>query len=493
MATEGRFVATQQARAVYRAGVLLSPFENPAQRPDRPDAVSVGGRTLSMEQLSDAADALAVRLSGAGVVAVDATTTVETVVAVVAALRAGVAVVPIAPDAGPLERTHILRDCAAPVFLATRQDRQGPSAEIAQLLVDLDARSTGPTPAAVDGDGPALVLYTSGTTGPPKGVVISRSAIAADLDALADAWAWTPDDVVAHGLPLFHVHGLVVGVLGALRVGSRFVHVGEPKPAAYAGAAAGGATMLFGVPTVWGRIAREREAAEALRPVRLLVSGSAGLPRPVFDRLAESCGQGPIERYGMTETLITLSGRVDVERRPGSVGTPLAGVSTRLVGEDGEEVAADGDTVGSLQVQGPMLMTGYLERPEATAAAFTKDGWFVTGDAATIDAGGVHRIVGRESTELIKTGGFRVGAGEVEGALLAHPGVREAAVVGRPDPDLGEVIVAYVVAEGVGADELIGWVADGLSVHKRPRSVVLVDSLPRNAMGKVTRDRLAEA
>jgi fatty acid CoA ligase FadD36 len=243
---------------------------------------------------------------------------------------------------------------------------------------------------------------------------------------------------------------------------------------------------------VWGRVAADPAAADALRSSLLLVSGSAGLPRPVFDRLVQRCGQGPLERYGMTETLITLSGRVEAPRRAGSVGTPLAGVSTRLVGEDGGPAPFDGETVGSLQVKGPMLMSGYLDRPEATAAAYTLDGWFVTGDAATIDESGEHRIVGRESTELIKTGGFMVGAGEVEGALLAHPGVREAAVVGRPDPDLGQSIVAYVVAEGVDAGELITWVADGLSVHKRPRRVVLVDSLPRNAMGKIQKDRLAE-
>jgi fatty acid CoA ligase FadD36 len=472
--------------------VLLPTLEDDHGRQESAAAVSVGGRQMSTGDLSDAVDALAARLVGTGVVAVDATPTLETIVAVLAGLRAGVAVVPVAPDAGPIERAHILRDSAAPVFLATREDRQGSSGDIVQVLVDISDRPRGRTPPAIRSDGPALVLYTSGTTGPPKGVVIGRSAIAADLDALAQAWAWTADDVLVHGLPLFHVHGLVVGVLGALRVGSRFVHVGPPTPEAYAAAASAGGTMFFGVPTIWGRIAADPTAAAALRSARLLVSGSAGLPRPTFDRLHQACGQGPIERYGMTETLITLSARVDGVRRPGTVGTPLNGVSTRLVGEDGASVADDGETVGSLQVRGPMLMTGYLDRPEATAAAFTRDGWLVTGDAATRDERGEHRIVGRESTELIKTGGFRVGAGEIEGALLAHPAVREAAVVGRPDADLGQAIVAYVVADGVRPEELIAWVAEGLSVHKRPRRVILVESLPRNAMGKVRKDQLAE-
>jgi fatty acid CoA ligase FadD36 len=470
--------------------VLLPSMEPSTGRADRQEAVSVDGRALSSAQLADAVAALAERLAGAGVVAVDATATLETVVAILGGLRAGVAVVPIAPDAGPLERVHILRDCGAPVFLATRSDRQGDSDDIISHLVDVTERPKGTLPEAARTDGPALVLYTSGTTGPPKGVVVGRSAIAADLDGLAAAWGWTSEDVVVHGLPLFHVHGLVVGLLGALRAGSRFIHVGRPTPEAYAQATTQGGTMIFGVPTIWARIAADPTSASALRAARLLVSGSAGLPRPTFERLEQVCGQAPIERYGMTETLITLSARPDGPRVPGSVGGPIEGVETRLVDEEGNPVSADGETVGSLQVRGTTLMTGYLDRPEATAAAFTKDGWFITGDAAIAEPDGSHRIVGRESTELIKTGGFRVGAGEVEGALLAHPSVKEAAVVGRPDAELGEAIVAYVVADDVAPEDLIVWVADGLAVHKRPRQVILIDELPRNAIGKVQKSQL---
>ena len=168
--------------------------------------------------------------------------------------------------------------------------------------------------------------------------------IAADIDALAAAWAWTPDDVLVHGLPLFHVHGLVLGLLGSLRVGNRFVHTGKPTPEAYARAAAdAGGTLFFGVPTVWSRVVADPAAAAALRPARLLVSGSAALPVPVFDALVELTGHAPIERYGSTESLITLSTTAAGERRPGWVGFPLTGVSTRLVDEDGELVPYDGD------------------------------------------------------------------------------------------------------------------------------------------------------
>jgi fatty acid CoA ligase FadD36 len=326
----------------------------------------------------------------------------------------------------------------------------------------------------------------------PKGVALSRRAIAADLDALAQAWQWTADDVLVHGLPLFHVHGLVLGLLGSLRIGNRFVHTGKPTPAGYAQAGSeSGGTLYFGVPTVWSRVVADEGLAQALRPARLLVSGSAPLPVPVFDELARLTGHQPVERYGSTETLITLSTLADGERRAGWVGLPLAGVRTRLVDDAGGPVPHDGETVGRLQVRAPTLFDGYLNRPDATAEAFDSDGWYRTGDVAVVDGGGMHRIVGRESVDLIKSGGFRIGAGEIETALLGHPGVQEAAVVGLPDEDLGQRIVAFVVGSAeLRGDELIDYVAQQLSVHKRPREVRLVDALPRNAMGKVLKKQL---
>ena len=221
------------------------------------------------------------------------------------------------------------------------------------------------------------------------------------------------------------------------------------------------------MPTVWSRVIGDLDAALALSSARLLVSGSATLPVPVFDELARLTGIRPVERYGSTESLITLSTLVDGERRPGWVGLPLAGVQSRLVDDDGAPVAHDGETIGRLQVQGPMMFDGYLNRPDATADAFDADGWYRTGDVAVIDGDGMHRIVGRESVDLIKSGGYRIGAGEVEAALLGHPGVAEVAVVGLPDDDLGQRIVAFVVGDAEPA-ALIDFVAQQLSAHKRP-------------------------
>ncbi len=455
---------------------------------DLSDAVTIGDTTLSRSDLVGAATSVAERVGGASRVAILATPSVTTVLAVTGCLIAGVPFVPVPADVGAAERTHILTDSGAQAWLGERPEDTG---GLQHVPVRLHARSWHRY-LEPDPDAAAYIMYTSGTTGAPKGVQTSRRAVAADIDALAAAWRWTPEDTLVHGLPLFHVHGLVLGLLGSLRIGNRFVHTGKPTPDGYARAAEkSGGTLFFGVPTVWSRVVSDVAAAEALRSARLLVSGSAALPVPVFDRLAALTGHAPVERYGSTESLITLSTLVDGERRPGWVGLPLDGVQTRLVDDGGAPVPHDGETIGHLHVRGPMLFDGYLNREAATAEVLGDDGWYRTGDVAVIDDGGMHRIVGRESVDLIKTGGYRVGAGEIETALLGHPGVDEVAVVGVPDDDLGQRIVAYVVGDAE-SDTLIEFVAEQLSAHKRPREVRLVGELPRNAMGKVLKKELAQ-
>jgi fatty acid CoA ligase FadD36 len=449
---------------------------------DIEDAVRIDGSVLSRSDLVGAATSVAERVGGASRVAVLARPTAKTVLAITGCLIAGVPVVPVPADVGAAERRHIISDSGAQAWLGELPDE---SEGLPHIPVRLHARSwhryAEPAPEST-----AMIMYTSGTTGLPKGVLISRRAIAADIDALAKAWAWTPADTLVHGLPLFHVHGLVLGLLGSLRIGNRFVHTGKPTPDSYAAA---DGSLYFGVPTVWSRVVADASAAAALSKARLLVSGSAPLPVPAFDGLVRLTGHEPVERYGSTESLITLSTRVDGERRPGWVGLPLDGVQTRLVGEDGTPVPHDGESIGRLEVSSPTVFSGYLNRPDATAEVLGADGWYRTGDVAVIDAGGMHRIVGRESVDLIKSGGYRIGAGEIETVLLGHSGVDEVAVVGVPDDDLGQRIVAFVVGSAA-PHELIDFVAQQLSVHKRPREVRIVDSLPRNAMGKVQKKLL---
>ena len=448
---------------------------------DHAAAVAVGDDATSWEDLARRAATVGRRLAGHRTVAIDAHPTMDTVVAAVAALAAGVPFVPVPPDAGPPERQHILRDSAATAVVGTPSWEPGGLEVVPLTPSRRSPADTGPLPEPSSAS-PALVVYTSGTTGPPKGAVISRRALAADLDGLADAWGWTPDDHLVHGLPLFHVHGLVLGVLGALRAGSRLTHTVRPTPAAYAAA---GGSLYFGVPTVWSRVCADEPSAAALRGARLLVSGSAALPVPVFEQLRALTGHAPVERYGMTETLITLSTRFDGERRPGWVGVPLRGVETRVVDDDGRPVTADGESVGHLHVRGATLLDGYLSGGDVPDG----DGWFVTGDSAAVDADGFHRIAGRTSIDIIKTGGYKVGAGEVETALLGHPDVREAAVVGVLDDDLGQRVVAYVVGD-VDVAALDAFLAATLTTHKRPRDIRVVDALPRNAMGKVQKTKL---
>ncbi|MFJ1750745.1 acyl-CoA synthetase [Streptomyces sp. NPDC088116] len=465
-------------------------------------ALQFGDRNLTHAELADAAGALAVRIAGARRIAVWATPTLGTAVGVVAALLAGVPVVPVNPRSGERELAHIVAD-SAPELVVAEPGVTLPPALAALERVDAvtggapEPAATGPFPEPSP-ESPALVVYTSGTTGPPKGAVLPRRALATTLDALEDAWQWTADDVLVHALPLFHVHGLILGILGPLRRGGSVRHLGRFDIEGVTRELLSGATMLFGVPTMYHRIAEalsgDPALAKALAGARLLVSGSAALPVHDHRRIAAATGRRVVERYGMTETLMNTSVRADGEPRAGTVGVPLRGVELRLVDESGTTIEAyDGETVGEIQVRGPNLFTEYLNRPDATEAAFT-DGWFRTGDMAIRDPDGYVRIVGRKATDLIKSGGYKIGAGEIENVLLEHPGVREAAVTGEPDADLGERIVAWIVParaeEPPSAEELADHVAAQLAAHKRPRVVRYLEALPRNDMGKIMKRAL---
>jgi malonyl-CoA/methylmalonyl-CoA synthetase len=462
--------------------------------PDDREAIRIGDATLSYTELAQAAAATADELHGAGRVAVWAQPTLELAIAVVGALAAGVAVVPINPGLGSRELGHIVDDSAPERFVAwpgvdpPERLQSLPRIEVSRQ----SAAGSEPLPDELEPEDVAFVMYTSGTTGPPKGVQIPRRAITSNLDALAEIWHWTAEDRLTHALPVFHVHGLVIGILGPLRRNAQVEHVGRFSPQALATALQNGATMVFGVPTMYSRIAREAETdtdvAKAFAAARVLVSGSAALPTTVHDAMRRLTGQQILERYGLTETLMNAGVRLGDEITPGRVGPPLPGVEVQLRDEDGATIeGSDDETIGEVAVRGPNVFTGYLNRRDATDEAM-RDGWFMTGDMATRDAQGSLKLVGRKSTDLIKSGGYRIGAGEIEGALLEHPSVAEVAVTAKPDDDLGERIVAWVVTEPgetATADELEAHVANLLTKHKRPREVHFLDELPRNAMGKV--------
>jgi len=469
--------------------------------PDDREAIRIGDAALSYAELAGAAAAVAGRLERAERVAVWAEPTLELCVAVVGALAAGAGVVPINPGSGPRELEHIVADSAPGTLLAwAGVALPPPLAALDRIDVDRAARPADHRrlPDELGDEDVAFVMYTSGTTGPPKGVQIPRRAIVSNLDALAEIWRWTTEDRVAHALPVFHVHGLVIGMLGPLRRGGQVEHAGRFSPGALAQSLRRGATMVFGVPTMYGRIARDAsndgELARAFAGARVLISGSAALPVSVHERIRQLTGQSILERYGMTETLMNTGARLGEPVIPGRVGPPLPGVELRLLDESGDTIdSSDDETIGEIAVRGPNLFTGYLNRPDATEEAM-RGGWFMTGDLATRDESGSIKHVGRKSTDLIKSGGYRIGAGEIEGALLEHPAVAEVAVTAAPDDDLGERIVAWVVAEpgrNATADELSDHVAGLLTKHKRPREVHFVNELPRNAMGKVMKRELA--
>jgi malonyl-CoA/methylmalonyl-CoA synthetase len=457
----------------------------------------VDGQTLSARQLARRCAAHVERLVAAGVqpgahVGVWTQSFLETCVALVANAATGFVTVPLDPKLGPRELGHLAADAKPVVTVAADPFAVAGRLEVPVLRVDATESSSAVTWRQAD-RAPLLVLYTSGTTGLPKGAVLAASSVAFDLDAMARAWAWTADDTVVHALPLFHVHGLCVGLFGALRAGGALHWVPRFEPLAVCAALEARRSMFFAVPTMYHRLCEAAETEPAivrgLQAARVLVSGSAALPQRDQARLEALTGKRVLERYGLTETLINTAARVGQPFAPGSVGPALEGVELRLVDEQRQPVAVG--QMGEVAVRGPNVCLGYLNRPDATAAVLDDDGWFFTGDLATLDDEGHVRIVGRRATDLIKCGGYKVGAGEVEAALLEHPLVREAAVVGRPDADLGERIVAFVVTSGpVSSKALEDHVAHLTSPHKRPREVHLVPELPRNAMGKVVKSKL---
>ncbi len=341
---------------------------------------------------------------------------------------------------------------------------------------------------------PAVLGYTSGTTGKAKGALLSHRNLLANIQAVTTAWHWTADDCLLLVLPLFHTHGLMVGLHGTLWSGGSAVLQTKFEASEILATLKTNTviSLFFGVPTMYIRLlAAAREQGVPERSLRLFVSGSAPLSSHVFAEFNEVFGQAILERYGMTETIMNLTNPYEGERRPGTVGGPFPGQEARVVERQTRQLQASGE-IGEIEVRGPHVCAGYWNRPDATAEAFSADGWFKTGDLGWRSADGYYTITGR-AHELIISGGYNIYPREIEDVLARHPAIGEVAVVGRPDPEMGEQVVAVVVLkpdQTASEAEIIAYCREYLASYKKPRRVAFVDLLPRNALGKVQKHLL---
>jgi malonyl-CoA/methylmalonyl-CoA synthetase len=472
------------------------------------------GSTLTYGQLDRRSAQLAGALRSAGAAAADRVVaqvdkSADAVALYLACLRAGLVHVPLNPAYTTAEVAHFLAD-AAPAVVVHRVgadpalDQVAAAAGVAAVL-SLDptgdgtlgelARHSAPFEGAVDRDPDdlAAMLYTSGTTGRAKGAMLTHRNLASNAVALHQVWGFEPGDVLLHALPVFHVHGLFVALHCALLNASEVWFLPRFDPGEvrrllpYA-------TVMMGVPTFYTRLLADPGFGPGdCRTVRLFTCGSAPLPDTVFRAFAERTGHVICERYGMTEAGIITSNPLQGERIAGTVGYALPGVELRVVDERGEALAAGHQ--GVVEVGGPGVFAGYWRRPDQTAAVMTPDGFLHTGDVGTLAPDGRLRLVGRTS-DLIIAGGYNVYPKEIELVLDETPGVVESAVVGVPDPDLGEAVTAFVVLEPgapTTAADLARAVEGRLARFKQPRRYHLVDDLPRNAMGKVDKAALRSA
>jgi malonyl-CoA/methylmalonyl-CoA synthetase len=467
------------------------------EAPDRPVLVEgqVSGAVLHGDALAQKSALAAAHLAACGVAPGDrvlwsCSTSSPSIIAIIGALRMGAIVVPVNPSTTRRELRYVVDDVDPVVCVVERaESKEWLGADVPHAVVRTPPEllsDGGHADVALDvaqPDDDALIVYTSGTTGEPKGAVHTHRSLLAGAMSLQAAWGWQPEDRLLLALPLFHVHGLCAGLFGTLAAGSSAVVFERFVPAQVLDAVhEHGSTMFFGVPTMYHRLAESGRAGE-LSALRLCVAGSAPLPADLWQRFHDEWGVSVLERYGMSETLLTLSNPLRGERRPGSVGFPLPGVEATIAG-------ADEEGIGELMVRGASLCRGYWKRATASEAMW-HDGWFATGDLASLGDDDYVAIRGRR-TELIITGGHNVYPAEVEAVLGRHPSVGEIAVIGLPSAEWGESVTAFVVGLD-GEPDLDGLAllaAQELTSYKRPREFRTVPSLPRNALGKVIRREL---
>lgn len=404
----------------------------------------------------------------------------------------GLITVPINPKTPPAEFRYVAEkaelsalissaDSLVPLKLALRPQ------ELREL-----PRADDEIPENQDPDVPALLCFTSGTTARPKGVILTHTNLRSNLRDLVEIWRWSQQDRLLLALPLFHVHGLVLGLHGWALTGCSLVLTPKFDPVQVLDLLLRRRCTLFmGVPTMYHRLLASPECkSENFSSLRLAISGSAPMSVELHKRCQETIGQPVLERYGLTETIMNTSNPFE-KRKPGSVGLPLPSVNIRLLDEKLVELKHP-NQIGEICVQGPNVFSGYWKDPEATRQAFCQ-GWFRTGDVGYRDEEGFYHLLGRLSLDMIKSGGYRIGAREIEEVLLRHPSVHETAVVGLPDIDLGEKVVAFIVADkGTTEVELQAHCEDFLPSFKRPRAFSFLAALPRNTMGKITKTQLKQ-
>ncbi|MGR8948907.1 MAG: AMP-binding protein, partial [Gammaproteobacteria bacterium] len=346
--------------------------------------------------------------------------------------------------------------------------------------------------ASVQENDPAVLLYSSGTTGKPKGIPLSHNNIATNAKLLGEAWQFTAQDVLLHALPMFHAHGLFISLGCVLTTGSKMIFQANFHPESVF-AALPDATVMMGVPTFYTRLLDQSDIDhESCSHMRLFVSGSAPLRKDTFEEFERRTGHAIVERYGMSETIIQTTNPIEGERKAGTVGLPLRGVELRVVDKNDRPLPRN--EIGDIQSKSDSTFLAYWRNPEKTKEDFTADGFLRTGDQGLIDDDGYLTIVGREK-DLVISGGLNVYPAEVEQVINEFDGVEESAIIGVPHPDFGEGVVAVIVARSgqkLDADEIITLSKEKLANYKVPKFVAIVDALPRNSMGKVQKNVLRE-
>jgi len=419
--------------------------------------------------------------------------------------RAGGIAVPLNVASAVAELDHYLGSAGVSRLIASPQYHESLRSLCTQLEVELlcvddvlvDAATGLPE---IQPGRRAMMLFTSGTTNKPKGVVTTHHNIRAQITTLLDAWAWTEDDVIPLFLPLHHIHGIINILSCALWAGAR-VHLFQKfdMPRITSEVAAGTYNVFMAVPTIYVKLIQYLETLEkddvekicaGFSGMRLNISGSAACPVKLFNQWQELTGQVLLERYGMTEIGMGISNPYQGERRAGYVGQPLPGVEAQLFDETDKPVRDEG-APGEIRIKGENVFLEYWDNEQATRESF-RDGWFCTGDVAVVEDG-YYRIMGRSSVDIIKSGGYKLSALEIEGVLLTHDAISEVAVIGAEDETWGEAVTAFIgLKDGTSLsyEELKSWCEGRMSAYKIPKQIQLVDALPRNAMGKVTKPDL---